>query len=62
MPMRLQRSLLFTLVLVASGFAVLPHTNAEEAGWITLFFGFALWPVAFIWAYLDVPSRKAGDA
>jgi hypothetical protein len=32
------------------------------AGWITLFFGFALWPLAFIWAYLDVPSRKAGDA
>ena len=33
------------------------------AGWITLFFGFALWPLAFIWAYVDVPSpRRSGDA
>jgi prepilin signal peptidase PulO-like enzyme (type II secretory pathway) len=40
-----------------------PHAQAVTvAGWITLFFGFALWPLAFIWAYLDVPSRKAGDA
>jgi prepilin signal peptidase PulO-like enzyme (type II secretory pathway) len=42
-----------------------PHAQAVTiAGWITLLFGFALWPIAFIWAYLDVPSpsRKAGDA
>jgi len=40
-----------------------PHAQAVTvAGWITLFFGFALWPIAFIWAYLDVPSRKARDA
>ncbi|MGY4624692.1 DUF3302 domain-containing protein [Bradyrhizobium sp. USDA 4486] len=40
-----------------------PHAQAVTvAGWITLFFGFALWPIAFIWAYLDVPARKAGDA
>jgi hypothetical protein len=33
------------------------------AGWITLFCGFALWPLAFIWAYVDVPSpRKTGEA
>ena len=33
------------------------------AGWITLFFGFALWPLAVIWAYVDVPSpRKAETA
>jgi membrane-bound acyltransferase YfiQ involved in biofilm formation len=41
------------------------HPWAEAvtvAGWITLFFGFALWPIALIWAYLDVPARKAGDA
>lgn len=40
------------------------HPYAEAvtvAGWITLIFGFALWPVAFIWAYVDVPARKAGD-
>ncbi|MDE5460330.1 DUF3302 domain-containing protein [Bradyrhizobium sp. CSS354] len=40
------------------------HPYAEAvtvAGWITLFFGFALWPVALIWAYVDVPARKGGD-
>jgi hypothetical protein len=26
------------------------------AGWVTLFFGFALWPVALIWAYVDIPA------
>ncbi len=25
------------------------------AGWITLFLGFALWPIVVIWAYVDVP-------
>jgi prepilin signal peptidase PulO-like enzyme (type II secretory pathway) len=40
-----------------------PHAPAVTvAGWITLFFGFALWPVALIWAYLDVPTRSPGDA
>ena len=32
------------------------------AGWITLICGFALWPVVLIWAYVDVPARKAGEA
>jgi hypothetical protein len=27
------------------------------AGWITLFFGFVLWPIVVIWAYLDIPAR-----
>jgi hypothetical protein len=31
------------------------------AGWITLFLGFALWPLVLIWAYVDVP-RKPEDA
>lgn len=31
------------------------------AGWITLLFGFALWPVALIWAYVDVPTRRAEE-
>jgi hypothetical protein len=36
-----------------------PHAQAVKvAGWITLFFGFVLWPVAFIWAYLDVPADR----
>ena len=29
------------------------------AGWITLICGFALWPVALIWAYVDIPRRDA---
>jgi hypothetical protein len=32
------------------------------AGWITLFLGFALWPVALIWAYVDVPTPRVKEA
>jgi hypothetical protein len=32
------------------------------AGWVTFFFGFVLWPVALIWAYVDVPSPGAREA
>jgi len=40
-----------------------PWTQAVMvAGWVTLFFGFVLWPVAVIWAYVDVPPRKEGAA
>jgi membrane-bound acyltransferase YfiQ involved in biofilm formation len=31
------------------------------AGWITLIFGFALWPVTLIWAYVDVPARREAE-
>jgi hypothetical protein len=34
------------------------HPWAEAvtmAGWVTLICGFALWPIALIWAYVDVP-------
>jgi hypothetical protein len=37
------------------------HPQAEAvtvAGWVTLIFGFALWPVALIWAYVDVPASS----
>ncbi|MDF0579254.1 DUF3302 domain-containing protein [Bradyrhizobium yuanmingense] len=37
------------------------HPWAEAvavAGWLTLIFGFALWPIAMIWAYVDVPARR----
>jgi hypothetical protein len=30
------------------------------AGWVTLIFGFILWPIALIWAYVDVPAPPAG--
>ncbi len=32
------------------------------AGWVTLLFGFVLWPVVLIWAYVDIPARRAGEA
>jgi hypothetical protein len=39
------------------------HPQAQAvavAGWVTLICGFALWPLALIWAYVDVPvSHKA---
>jgi hypothetical protein len=38
------------------------HPQAQAvtvAGWVTLIFGFALWPVALIWAYVDVPAVRA---
>ena len=38
------------------------HPSAQAvtvAGWITLIFGFALWPVALIWAYVDIPRARA---
>jgi hypothetical protein len=36
-----------------------PYANAVKvAGWITLIFGFALWPVTLIWAYVDVPAPR----
>ena len=34
------------------------HPWAEAvtmAGWVTLICGFALWPIALIWAHVDVP-------
>jgi hypothetical protein len=39
-------------------------TAVAVAGWVTLFLGFALWPIALIWAYVDVPGapqRGAGQ-
>lgn len=41
------------------------HPYAEAvtvAGWVTLFFGFVLWPVALIWAYVDIPEPRKGEA
>ncbi len=30
------------------------------AGWVTLIFGLVLWPVVLIWAYVDIPAKRAG--
>ena len=40
-----------------------PHAEAVMvAGWVTLIFGFALWPIVLIWAYVDVPARRDVEA
>lgn len=40
-----------------------PYAQAMTvAGWVTLFCGFALWPIAFIWTYVDIARRRSGDA
>ncbi len=32
------------------------------AGWVTFFFGFVFWPLAVIWACLDIPSQRGRHA
>ncbi len=32
------------------------------AGWVTLFLGFALWPIVLIWAYVDIPAPHKAEA
>lgn len=41
------------------------HPSAEAvnvAGWVTLFLGFALWPIALVWAYVDVPRPNTAHS
>jgi hypothetical protein len=41
------------------------HPWAEAvtvAGWVTLICGFALWPVALIWAFVDVPAPRRRES
>jgi hypothetical protein len=36
-----------------------PQAQAVQvAGWVTLICGFALWPLALIWAFVDVPAPR----
>ncbi len=40
------------------------HPWAEAVaigGWVTLICGFVLWPIALIWAYVDVPSKSSAS-
>jgi hypothetical protein len=32
------------------------------AGWVTLICGFVLWPIALIWAFVDVPAPRKTEA
>ena len=64
--------LILSIVAVVVFLAMLPGTIAKQrnhpwaqavsvAGWVTLFFGFALWPVVLIWAYVDVPAPRRAE-
>ena len=65
--------LLLSTVAVVVFLAMLPGSIAKRrnhpwvqavtvAGWVTFFLGFALWPVALIWAFVDVPAAPKGEA
>lgn len=65
--------LLASTVFVIIFMAMLPGMIAKSrnhpwaqavtvAGWVTLFFGFVLWPVALIWAYVDIPRASRPEA
>lgn len=30
------------------------------AGWVSVIFGFVLWPFAVVWAYVDAPAPRTG--
>ncbi len=30
----------------------------EVAGWATLLCGFVLWPIALVWAFVDMPGKR----
>lgn len=61
--------LTLSTVAVVIFLAMLPGTIAKRrnhpwaqavtvGGWVTLFLGFALWPIVLIWAYVDVPRVR----
>ena len=65
--------LVLSTVAVAVFLAMLPGTIAKRrnhpwtqavtvAGWLTLFLGFVLWPIAVIWAYVDFPAPRSEGA
>jgi uncharacterized BrkB/YihY/UPF0761 family membrane protein len=65
--------LILSTVAVVIFLAMLPGMIAKRrhhpwaqavtvAGWVTLFLGFALWPVVLIWAYVDVPRVPRAEA
>jgi hypothetical protein len=36
-------------------------TAVKVAGWVTLIFGAVLWPIALVWAYVDIPLVSHGE-
>jgi hypothetical protein len=65
--------LIVCVITVILFLAALPGRIARErghpwpeavtvAGWVSVLFGFALWPFALIWAYVDAPARRKDEA
>jgi FtsH-binding integral membrane protein len=63
--------LVASAIAVVVSMAMLPGMIAKQrkrpwaqavtvAGWVTLLLGFVLWPVALVWAYVDVSALKSG--
>jgi prepilin signal peptidase PulO-like enzyme (type II secretory pathway) len=61
--------LLATVVAVFVALGMMPGHIARKrghpwaqavtiGGWATLIFGFVLWPLVLVWAYVDVPARR----
>jgi uncharacterized BrkB/YihY/UPF0761 family membrane protein len=61
--------LLATIVAIFVALGMMPGHIARKrghpwaqavtvGGWATLIFGFVLWPLVLIWAYVDVPARR----
>ncbi len=64
--------LIVSVVTVILFLAALPGRIARErghpwpeavrvAGWVSVLFGFALWPFALVWAYVDAPARPKSE-
>jgi hypothetical protein len=34
----------------------------QVAGWVTLICGFVLWPIALIWAFVDIPAPRKHES
>jgi hypothetical protein len=65
--------LIACVVTVILFLAALPGRIARErghpwpdavtvAGWASVLTGFALWPLALVWAYVDVPAPRTQEA
>lgn len=64
--------LIICTITVVLFLAALPGRIARErdhpwvkavtvAGWVSVFFGLALWPFALVWAYVDAPAARGSE-
>jgi len=58
---------LFVLLGMAPGYFAKQRNHpwaqaVAVAGWVTLICGFVLWPIALIWAFVDIPAAERSEA